>query len=324
MLNRIGINNLKLLDRKILSLLEYNPRISLKELSKECRVSKDTIKYRIKKLEEEKIILGYTIYIDYKRLGNFSYKLFLKINSPSEKKEELKEFLRKQKNVFDIFDSTGRWNLAIAFFTPDIKEFNSFENSLLDLYGSFVSTRRFCSMIDAEIYKRDFFQVLNDKRKEVFFLWKELNNREIDEHDKKIIRILHSNSRSSLVSISEKVGLSIDSTKKRILKLKKEGIIPLFKTKINYEKLGFDQYKLLIFPKRYSNQTEEGLINFFRKNKRCINIIRTVGPWKLEAELLVQDSSEVEEILNNLNEEFGEYILDIEASIIRNEEIFSL
>lgn len=315
--------DLSLADKKILSILEYNPRATFKEIAKICHLSKDTIKYRINKLEENKIILGYTTFIDYKKLGNQSYKLFFKINASSEKKESLKEFLRKQKNVFALFESNGNWNLAIAIFAKNHQEFNSIENSILEKFGDIVSNRRFCSMIDVELYQKDFFGIHEKKLMNLFSLWGEVENNKLDDKDKKLIRIIHENARISLVDISDQLGLSLDAIKNRIIRLKENKIVTIYKTSINYKKLGFDHYKMLIFPKTFSNRTEEEIISFLRNISSCINIVRTIGPWKLEIEFLVKKTSEMDEMINQLNDKFKENILDIENSIIRNEELFA-
>ncbi len=318
-----SIADLGLADKKILSMLEYNPRITLKEIAKACHLSKDTIKYRIARLEKERIILGYTTFIDYKKLGNQSYKLFLKINSSLEKKELLKEFLRKQKNIFAIFESNGNWNIAIAVFAKDHQEFNLVENSILEKFGDIVSSRRFCSMIDVETYNRDFFQITKNNPPQVFPLWGKIENNSLDEKDKEIIKLLHDNSRISLVDLSAKVKLSLDAIKNRMQRLKEKQIVSIYKTKINYEKIGFDYYKMLVFPRVYSEESEKNLIRFFRQNKSCMNVIRTIGPWKLEVEFLIQNTSEIDAIINSLNEKFKENILDLEVSIMRNEELFA-
>jgi Lrp/AsnC family transcriptional regulator, leucine-responsive regulatory protein len=312
---------LTLADRKILSLMEYNPRITFKELATACHLSKDSIKYRINRLEKEKIILGYTSLIDYKKLGNQSYKLFMKINANSEQKEKFKDFLRKQKNVFSIFESNGNWNISIAIFAKDPLDYNKIENSILESFGYIISTTRFCSMIDVTIPQKNLFNVKDSSK--TYKLWKETNSHKLDELDKKLIKLMHENARTSLVNLSKELKLSLDAVKNRIKRLKEREIVSIYKTVINYEKIGFDHYKMLIFPREYSDETERKLIEFLKQNKNCVNIIRTIGPWKLEAEFLVKKTNEIEKIENKLHEIFQKDIRDLETSIIRNEELFA-
>lgn len=317
------MEELTLTDKKILSMIEYNPRITFKEIAKKCNLSKDTIKYRINKLEKEKIILGYTCFIDYKKLGNQSYKLYLKINGSSEQKNALKNYLRKQKNVFAVFDSAGTWNLAIALFAKTHQEFNKIENSLLDKFGEIINDRRFCTMIDSRFFHKNLLDLENKNMLGEYSFWGELENKKLDELDKKLINILHKNSRTSLVDISEELKLSIDAVKNRIQRLKENKIVDIYLTKLNYEKLGFDKYKLLFYPKIYSDKTEEALINFLKNSKGCVNIIRTIGSWKIEAEFLFKKTTEIDKLLDDLYDTFKENILDIEVSTLRNEEIFA-
>jgi Lrp/AsnC family leucine-responsive transcriptional regulator len=309
-------------DKKILYLMEYNPRITLKGLAKKCRLSKDTIKYRLNRLEKQEIILGYTCYIDYKKLGHQSYKLYFKLNGTLQQKNQLKEFLRKQKNVFAIFESVGNWNIAISIFAKNHYEFNKIENDILENFGSIITNRRFCTMIDAQIYQKDFF---NENRNfiEPLPLWGEGENKTLDKTDKHLVKLLHANSRIQLIDIADSLKLSIDAIKNRINRLKQNKIIIIYKTKINYEKLGFDQYKLFIFPKVYSDKIETEIINFLKNTKNCINVIRIIGSWKIEAEFFAEKSQEIESIIYDLNEKFKDNILDLELATLRNEELFA-
>jgi Lrp/AsnC family leucine-responsive transcriptional regulator len=318
------MEELALVDKKILSMLEYNPRVTFKEIAKACHLSKDTIKYRINRLEKEKIITQYTCYIDYKKLGNQSYKLYLKLNGTTEQREKLKEYLRKQKNVFAIFDSSGNWNFAVALFAKTHQDFNAIENSLLEQFGDIITDRKFCTMIDAQLFQKNLLGLdKRDVKEEEYLFWGEIENKKLDDIDKKLIKILHENSKTSLVDISEKIKLSIDAVKNRIQKLKENKIVNIYRTGINYEKLGFDSYKLLFYPKIYSEKIEKELIDFFRNNKNCIDIIRTIGPWKLEVEFLFKKTTEMDKLLDELYNNFKDNILDIDLSIFRNEEILA-
>jgi len=57
------------IDRMILSELRKNCKRPVRELAKELRVHPNTLLQRIKKLEKEKVIVGYMAEIDYRKLG---------------------------------------------------------------------------------------------------------------------------------------------------------------------------------------------------------------------------------------------------------------
>jgi len=63
------MENLDLKDRKILYELDLNCRQSNAQIGKKVGLSKEVVKYRIKRMEEEGIISGYWTEIDSYRLG---------------------------------------------------------------------------------------------------------------------------------------------------------------------------------------------------------------------------------------------------------------
>lgn len=301
-------------DNTILSELEYNPRITARKLAKLCRLSKDAIRYRIKRLEELKIISGYSIIVDHTKLGFQSYKLYLRVHTTREKREKLIRFLRNEPHIFAIFESTGNWDIAAALFFKNHNTYRTFESNLLTQFGDLILERKFCTMIDAEIYER------KEKIARTQTLWGETKQNSIDQYDVEILQILYGNSSESLLHIAQKLDLSLDTIKKRIAKLQEKGIICCMKTKINFAKLGYTTYKILVFPKSFS--AEKQIANYLKNKTEILNCIRTIGPWNIEIEAKVKNYAEVEALIFNLNEKFFNQIEKFEISPFTNEELF--
>ncbi|KUJ99636.1 MAG: Transcription regulator, Lrp/AsnC family, partial [Thermococcales archaeon 44_46] len=57
------------LDRKIISILQEDARLSYREIAKKVGVAVGTVYNRIKRLEEEGIIRGFVPKLDYAKLG---------------------------------------------------------------------------------------------------------------------------------------------------------------------------------------------------------------------------------------------------------------
>lgn len=90
-------------DRKILAELEKNSRTNKVILAQRLKLNPKTLIYRIKRMESQKIIVGYSILVDWKLLGQVHYKVLLDpcVHNNSEY-EKLKEFLRKNRRVIGI------------------------------------------------------------------------------------------------------------------------------------------------------------------------------------------------------------------------------
>ena len=69
-------------------------------LLQNCKKSKDAVRYRIKKLEEEKIIRGYRTWIDYSKIGYRTSTIYLNLINLPEKRKKLIEDLKKDKRVY--------------------------------------------------------------------------------------------------------------------------------------------------------------------------------------------------------------------------------
>tara|TARA_B100001964_G_C14168850_1_gene570459 strand:- start:101 stop:1069 length:969 start_codon:yes stop_codon:yes gene_type:complete len=304
-------------DKIILKEIAFNARIMEKELATKCNLSKDSIRYRITRLEKMGIINGYGVFVDYTQLGYESYKLYLRLNATFEQKKKLRVFLEKRKEVFAIFESSGNWNVAVAVFAKSRKEYNDFENDLLSKFGKLIISKDFCLMMDGKIF--DYGMIHDDSSKEIINIWDGDGSEKIDEKDVALIKALHENSRESLVGLSGIVGLSVDAVSKRLKKMRANNVIQFYSTDIDYGALGFEKYKMFVYVGDYSNDIENQLFGFFQKQKNSVNVIRTIGPWKLEVEFLIDKHEVFEKMLSEMQEKFGSVIQKLDFSIFKNE-----
>ena len=73
--------DLDLKDKKILKCLEENSRQSHNQIAKKAGLSKESVRYRIKQLEEKGIIQNYKVVVDIKKLDYRAYHLFVNLNN---------------------------------------------------------------------------------------------------------------------------------------------------------------------------------------------------------------------------------------------------
>ena len=105
----MGIDNT---DLEILKNLVVDARLSARQLAIKLGMSTVTILTRIKKLEKEKIIKGYTAIIDHEKLG---YDLTAIIEIISKKNIlTIEEKLAKIENVCGVYDITGNTDTVIV------------------------------------------------------------------------------------------------------------------------------------------------------------------------------------------------------------------
>ncbi|MBS3149557.1 Lrp/AsnC family transcriptional regulator, partial [Candidatus Woesearchaeota archaeon] len=114
-------------DRKLLYELDRNARQSNSEIGKKIRLNKNTINYKIKKLEENKVILGYYTVIDNSKLGYFSFRSYLKFfNTTIEKEEEIINWLKNDQRVGVLARIETVYDFVLMIWVKDVYEFDKF------------------------------------------------------------------------------------------------------------------------------------------------------------------------------------------------------
>ena len=236
---------LDLKDRKILYQLDVNARQSNAEIAKKVRLSKDTVGYRIKKLEKVGIIRGFRAVIDSSKLGYLFYRCFFNLmDIQPEKLQKLIDFLKNQKDVWWIAKLDGEWNFIFAIWVKSNKEFNEFYHELGLNFRQNIKEKLICPMVSYNNLNRRYLLETKQEAKKTSVGVGEKT--EVDQVDLKILRFLSENARTSLIDIA--VELKVDSMTiyHRIKKLEDKKIICGYKADLDARNLGRDFYSVKI------------------------------------------------------------------------------
>ena len=119
----------------------------------------------------------------------------------------------------------------------------------------------------------------------------------IDGIDKRIILELSNNSRTPILEISRKIGISGAAIHQRIRKLEDSGLISGHHLKLNPKVLG---YSTLAFVGVYFDKAERNsdAIKSMKNIPEILECHYTTGNWSIFAKLLCQDNEHLMELLN--------------------------
>lgn len=128
------------LDGRIISMLSKDAWLSATRISEMLKVNYKTVQQRIKRMEEEKLILGYRLMIHPRKIGYESNMLFLGIHSYKPNLEkQLQEFLKHQ-NVTFVVKQLGAWRVGIEIESRTGIEFQEFLVELRTRFGDIIAT----------------------------------------------------------------------------------------------------------------------------------------------------------------------------------------
>ena len=116
-------------DEKILKNLMVDARQSARQMALKLGMSTVTVLSRIKKLEKEKIIQGYTTIIDHEKLG-YSLTAIIEIIAKNDKIVEIEDEISKFENVCGVYDITGSTDTLIIAKFKERSELSKFVKEL--------------------------------------------------------------------------------------------------------------------------------------------------------------------------------------------------
>ena len=307
------------IDKRILYELNKNSRIQEVKLGKLLNKSKEAIRYRVKKLIDEKIIQTYSSWIDPTKLGFQVAKLYFNLSNIPPKKIELLNYLKKDKRTFWVGVADGEWNIGATFFVKNNKEFFDLKSEIFEIFGDLILECKTGNVVEI-LYKPMTFLYNEKINYNLFF--DENKNLNLDEIEIYILREFFKNSRVNIATIAGKYNITVDKIRSRIKRLEREKIIVRNLAVINYEKLDFELYKSFIYTKNLSKKELEKLIKYCEAHSNILHIVKQISEWDLELEIFCKGYKEYNKIISGLTEKFSNIIKKVETAIQGEDYIF--
>ncbi len=298
-------------DYKILYELDLNSRQPINRLAKKIRLNKDTVLYRIKRLEEENIILRYQAYINHGKLGYISARLNIKLqNTTPEKEKEIIEFVKKQEIVGFFASCEGNVDLVIWILTKSINKLHEFWNELLNKYANYIEKTEMGIYTKIIHYPRSFL-INKENTKEMIFTSIDKEEK-IDKTDIELLKILTKNARSNITTIAQKLNITTKTASVRIKNLEKRGIIQGYTALFNIEKLGYLYYKIYFDLQNTSEEILKKLNKFISIHQNIIYSDYVIGGHACEIEVQVKNEIEIRKLIDQMKSEFSQVIRSYE------------
>ena len=120
------------LDLNIIELLNQNARMSFRNIARELDVSMSTISNRVKRMEDEGIILGYAPIVDSQKLG-YDILVIIGVRISKGRLIDVQGRISKHERVVSVYDITGEWDSMIMARFKNRAELNRFIKDVLSM-----------------------------------------------------------------------------------------------------------------------------------------------------------------------------------------------
>ena len=120
------------LDIKILRMYLGDARLSCREVAKRLRTSIKTVLVRLKELEKEGVVKGYSVVLDYEKLG-FNITAVTEVTVSKGRLLEMEDQICKSPHTVAIYDVTGDIDAMVISKFKNMDDLNMFTRWMLKL-----------------------------------------------------------------------------------------------------------------------------------------------------------------------------------------------
>lgn len=296
-------------DKLILFELLQNCRQPLSKIARSVNLPQQTVSYRIKKLEDNKIIKKYTINVDYTKLGYNRHSLYLDLKGINL--EEVGGYIEQIMSIKDVsccytLHDASDWKVYVSAWTKTIEDYDGVQAKILSKFRGKVNNYLSFQSIKSYTY---FARVLNPKAKASVDVKSNLEHKEISETDWKILEKLKENSRLPTIELAKALNLNAHLVVRKINELKKKEIIQRFYPLLDSKKMGYYEYTFIsrVDPS-YKKEIDE-FIEYAKHDPKFIMVIRAVGYVNLSYSFLVENYEGLNEIKSKVESILGKAVL---------------
>jgi DNA-binding Lrp family transcriptional regulator len=320
------MEKLDLKDRKIIYELDLDSRQSFSQLGKKIGLHKDSVAYRVKKLQENGIIHHFETEIDFSKLGYTIYRYYFTYQFVTpEKRKEIIDYLVESKYSIWVTSLEGHYDLSVYMAVKDIKDYYHFWDDMFRKYGKYFSTKTFAVFCGNKCYGYSFLvDDLVTERKNHEHILETGGQRSItiDMIDSELLKLIATNSRIPIINLADTLNISIQTVNNRIKNLIKARVITGFRIELNFSKLEYKLYRLDI--NLNENVKKQPIINHLAKNPHTREIYQTIGDAAdIEIEIIFNNVDQIHNLVESLLLNFPNSIKDYKyhSSLVRHKSV---
>lgn len=303
-------------DRKIIRELFENARTPISQIARKVRLSKEVVNYRISRLMEKGLLVGFNTVIDIKKIGWKTFFVYARLkNLDSVEENHIIESLKNHKNIAWLVRCIGNYDLILKLF---VKSENEAGKVMKDIESSFKIDEYTIDFLSEENAVP--FSFIYESNKQVHLI-KDISEKipELEEIDLKILNALAKNARMSISELVEKLNSTREIIRYHLKNLERKKIILKYRPDTLPEKLGYNWYFIILKLGKISEELETKTKTFLLNCENVTYFYKTVGSSDMQIELRVRTTEELSGILSNIRSIFQDKLKRHELLLVLKE-----
>ncbi len=312
-------------EQEILFELNINARTAINKIAKRLKMSQQGLAYRIKKLEEQKVIEQYITLFDYASFGYQGYKVLLMLNRlKTEQIECFRKALQTHSAVLSIEELSGHWDYMVVFATKNASHCNKELHDLLAQFPKLIKNYIVLTNVVSYNFQRRYL-TNSSAHSGVTIFGGDRTFAKLERIEKKLVKDLYEDPVIMYSHLAAKHKINPKTIISKIKKLETKGIIKGYSAVIDCYKYNYFPQKIFLKLDNLSIEKEEECMNFCRQQKNILRVSKLFGQWDMEIELEMKDTRELQDFCTHLRTNVGDIIRNVETcSVIKQHKIANL
>ncbi len=122
------------IDKKIIKVLQDDARTSLRKISELVKVSLGTVSNRVKRMERNGVIKGYSVILDPDQIG-WELNVVIGLRIQKGRLIEIQERIAKDSRVHGVYDVTGDFDSMVIARAKNRKDLDDLSKNVLSIDG---------------------------------------------------------------------------------------------------------------------------------------------------------------------------------------------
>jgi DNA-binding Lrp family transcriptional regulator len=276
-------------------------------IAKRIKKPRHVVSYNREQLKKQGILGDDRLIINYEALGYKEALVYLKIFQYSEIKDKIVKFISNHPNFKWGADAFPNYNVRAILVFKTIEELEKIIDEIEKLCQGKLLKKEV--LLGRGLLKQEMFVT-----KDVVEPMIKPKQITLDSKEKKLFEALFQKPGETLLELSKKSGMSIESVRQKIDKFKRTGFIERFSARVAVGKLDVNFWGVLCL--RVNNLDKH--LNKFRtllySNKGYGMTRRLFGSWNVEIGITVTSYIELIEMIKQMEKLFGTDLEDFEIT----------
>ena len=292
---------------QILAAAHLQANASIAELARTTGYRAHSVRYCLEELAERKIIQRFPL-INIHALGITDYCVFL---APAASKRvpraRLLQFFCSYPNAAFVAELSGEFSYTVSLFARSVFEIENFFGELTATLPDVSFQKSFALRTRWTLFPP---KSSGARRTKLVSLTRGAASSvlTLDRLDQQVLYGIAQHPTSSVVQLARLLGLPQSTIYSRLQQLEKRKVILGYVWWIESQLLGVHPFRILLTEKGSSAAFADAFALFAQRHSAIVQLVRCVGEWDYEVNLELKDPAELNEVVQEIYDRFGEHL----------------